>query len=261
VPAAALALALAAAVVHAGWNVLAAREERTEAAVAVALLAGSALAAPFAIATWEVDKQALPFAGASIALELGYMAALAAAYARGPLSFTYPVARGLAPILVLALAPVVGAVPGVLAIAAGVVLLARRDDRIDRRQVALTLAVAACIAGYTVVDDRALLHADPLPYLWLILTPTAVLYALAIGARRVREAISPGAIVAGIGMYAAYGLTLAALDRADPAPVAAVRETSVVLGTLLAGVVLNERVGPRTVAGAILVTAGVALLT
>jgi drug/metabolite transporter (DMT)-like permease len=42
--------------------------------------------------------------------------------------------------------------------------------------------------------------------------------------------------------------------------VAAVRETSVVIATAAAAVVLHERVGPARLAGACVVVAGVALL-
>ena len=50
------------------------------------------------------------------------------------------------------------------------------------------------------------------------------------------------------------------LARAEAAPVAAVRETSVVIATVGAALFLHERVGPARVAGAVLVAAGVALL-
>ena len=53
---------------------------------------------------------------------------------------------------------------------------------------------------------------------------------------------------------------LAALDRAPAAPVAAVRETSVVIATALAAPLLRERVGFARLAGAILVVLGVVLL-
>jgi uncharacterized membrane protein len=53
---------------------------------------------------------------------------------------------------------------------------------------------------------------------------------------------------------------LAALELAPAAPVAAVRETSVVVAVVLAGVVLREAVGPRRLAGAAVVAAGVVVL-
>ncbi|MGH3029720.1 MAG: EamA family transporter [Gaiellaceae bacterium] len=68
------------------------------------------------------------------------------------------------------------------------------------------------------------------------------------------------AVVAGLATFVAYALVLAALDLAAAAPVAAVRETSVVIATAGAAFVLRERVGPGRLAGAILVAGGVALL-
>ena len=61
-------------------------------------------------------------------------------------------------------------------------------------------------------------------------------------------------------MMGAYGLTLAALRIASAASVAAVRESSVVIAVLLAAPVPKEPVGPRRLAGAALVAAGVALI-
>src|SRR5262245_21793433 len=125
-PAGALALALSAAFVHALWNLLLARERDTGAATAVALVAAAIVFAPVAAVVWDVDSRVWPFIAATSLCQLLYFALLAAAYRRADLSFVYPIARGLAPVLVL----VVGAVAvsqdasaaqtaGVLVIAAG----------------------------------------------------------------------------------------------------------------------------------------------
>ncbi|HVH51998.1 MAG TPA: EamA family transporter, partial [Gaiellaceae bacterium] len=81
------------------------------------------------------------------------------------------------------------------------------------------------------------------------------------GTAAIRAEIGPATIVAGLATFGAYALVLAALQRAAAAPVAAVRETSVVIATALAAVVLKERVGPARLAGAALVAGGVALLS
>src|SRR4051794_14125292 len=94
----ALALALGAAGLHAFWNVLLARERDVEAATALALLALLAVLVLPAAFTWRVDGEAVPYIVASGALELAYIALLAAAYRRYELSLVYPVARGLAPV-------------------------------------------------------------------------------------------------------------------------------------------------------------------
>ena len=55
-------------------------------------------------------------------------------------------------------------------------------------------------------------------------------------------------------------MVLAAFRLAPAAPVAAVRESSVVIAALLAAVVLHEQVDRRRLAGAIAVAAGVAAI-
>ena len=59
---------------------------------------------------------------------------------------------------------------------------------------------------------------------------------------------------------APYALTLYALRLAPAAPVAAVRETSVLVATALAAVVLKEHVSRWRAVGAAVVVAGVVLL-
>ena len=77
---AALGLALAAAVLHAGGNVLIGRSRDTEAAMAVILTASVIVFAPLAVLTWDVDGDAWPWIAASAAIELGYFVLLTLAY-------------------------------------------------------------------------------------------------------------------------------------------------------------------------------------
>ena len=94
----AFALVLAAAVFHAGWNRLLHGAEDRVAAAAVGAVVGTVLLLPATITAWP--GQVWPLALASGAAEATYFALLAAAYRRGELSFTYPVARGVAPFLI-----------------------------------------------------------------------------------------------------------------------------------------------------------------
>jgi drug/metabolite transporter (DMT)-like permease len=254
--------------VHATWNLLTARAADSVSGTAVALATGALALAPIALLTGHVGTAALPYAAGSIAFELAYFALLATAYDRAPLSVVYPLARGAAPVLVLVvgvLALGVGAsagqAVGVGLVAVGILLVRGVRDRPRATDLALAFGVAACLAGYTLVDKEALHHASPLPYLEVVLAPTALVYLLAVlwrrGRAEVRAAITPGVLLAGLGMFAAYGLTLAALRLAPAAAVAAVRECSVVIATGMAAVFLGERVGPGRAAGAGLVTAGI----
>ena len=270
-PEEALALALVAACLHAFWNLAIAAARDAEAATAVALAISVAVFAPVAALTWEMSAEAIPYAAASSALHLAYFALLAAAYRRADLSLVYPLARGLGPVLVLVVSLAAlgadlstGASLGVVLVAAGVLLVARLRLRADREGIVLSLGVAACIAAYTLVDKEGMRHAAPVSYLEVALAAPAAAYAVAIAVRRggraLASAVGPRLALAGIAMFGAYALVLAALSIAPAAPVAAVRETSVVIATALAAVLLRERVGPLRFAGAVLVATGIVTL-
>ena len=270
-PLSALLLALAAAALHALWNLLIARARDPEAATAVALVAAAIAFAPVAALTWDVDADAWPYIVASATLELAYFALLAAAYRRSELGLVYPLARGLAPVFVLVAAAVVlgtdpsfGEVVGVAAITVGVFLVRGIGRGADRRGTLVAAVIAGCIAAYTLVDKEGMQHAAPLPYLELVLAGPALVYAAGLASARgrpaVRAELGVPAIAAGLAMFGAYAFVLAALDRAAAAPVAAVRETSVVLATVLAARVLHERVTLARLAGSIVVAGGVAVL-
>lgn len=270
-PAAALGLALSSAVVHALWNLLLARAADPQAAGAIAMVAGVAVWAPVALLTGGMTTRALPYVPASAAFELAYWAMLGLAYRIGELSVTYPLARGMAPVILLlaGLAGVGGAigglqVAGIALVAVGIVAVRGMRARGGVPEIALACGIAACIASYTLIDRTALQHADPIAYLWLVLGLVAPPYLIAMarvrGREALRAAVTPSAILAGIGVFGGYVLALAALQRGSAAAVGAVRETSVVLVTAFAALVLHERVGPLRAAGAVLVAGGIVLI-
>lgn len=261
-----VALALAAAVVHATWNLLLSHAPDTEAATAVALVSGVVLSAPVALLAGTVHAGALPYLLVTSVLELAYFVVLARAYDRGQASSIYPVARGSAPVLVL-LASLVGGVhvdpaelAGVLIVAAGVVVLSAEPGT-ARRGLGLGATAGICIAAYTLVDKAGLRYADPLPYLSAAMTPPALVYLAIMGRRKgwpaIRISMRAATVGAGVGVYAAYALTLAALSRGGAAPVAALRETSIVILTALTALVLRQPVRRRQWLGGAVVAAGV----
>jgi uncharacterized membrane protein len=275
-PAAAFGLALSSAFVHALWNLLLARARDSEAATAVALIVGTIAFAPVAALTWDIDSAALPYLAASAVLEIAYFALLAAAYERGELSVIYPVARGSAPVLVAIFSVVLLGtalhaltVAGVLLVAAGV-LLVRGVTPLqtgDSRHLAMALAVGATIAAYTLFDKAGLRHAQAFTYLELVVLPSAIAYPLWIARRKGRLALRAEArvptAVAGLAMFGAFGLALAAIRLAPQAfvpGVQALRETSVVIAVAAGALFLGERVGRARAAGAVVVVAGVVAL-
>jgi drug/metabolite transporter (DMT)-like permease len=270
VPASALLLTLCAAALHAGWNVLLARARDVRAATTVALGLAVVLFAPVAALTWRVEPAAIPWIVASAALELAYFFLLTTAYRGSDVSLVYPIARGTAPVLVLVGATAAGAAlgageaVGVVLVGAGVLLVRGLRGRADTRGIVVALAIAATIAGYTLVDNQGIEHAAAIPYLEVVLVPVALAgvlsYLLAGRWASLRAEVGASTLAASLGVFGAYALVLAALALASAPAVAAVRESSILFAVVLGALVLREPVGRTRLAGAALVVGGVVLV-
>ena len=271
-PLSALLLALAAAFVHALWNLLLARARDPEAATAVALVVAVIVFAPVSLFAWGLEREVWPYLAVTSCLQLLYFALLITGYRKADVSVVYPVARGGAPVLVLLAGIVVlgygtswGQAAGVVLVGLGVLAIRGFQRSADAAGVVFGLAIAAVIASYTLVDKRGLDYATPIAYLEVSMIAPAILYAAWVarlrgGAVALRSELNRSSVVAGIATFSAYALVLAALERASAASVAAVRETSVLVAAVLGALVLREPVTRWRFAGAALVAGGVALL-
>jgi drug/metabolite transporter (DMT)-like permease len=260
---------LGGAVLHALWNLLVAGARDTQLATAAALTSGVVVLAPVALVVGGVPSRSLPWIAASAAIELTYFSLLAAAYAVGELSVTYPLARGLAPVFLVVVGVATGIggsvgaiqVLGVATVAVGIVAVRGMRAQGGAREVVLAVLIGASIAGYTLVDRHGIQGARPLTYLWLVLALATPPFVIAMwrarGGSALRAAFTPAIAVAGLAIFGAYVLVLAALKIASAASVGAVRECSVVIVTAFAAVFLHERVGVSRWVGAVLVTAGI----
>src|SRR5437763_15191565 len=208
-PASAFALALTAAFVHALWNVLLARARDPQAATAIALLVAAVGLAPVAPLTWDASAAVWPFALVSSCLQFLYFVLLAAAYRRVPLSVVYPLARGAAPVLVLVIGVAVlgkatswGQAAGVLLVGGGIVLVRGLKPERGLAPFSFGLAIACCIATYTLIDKHGIAHAAPITYLELTMVVPSIVYASAIlrlkGRGALRQELGLGSITAGI---------------------------------------------------------------
>lgn len=270
-PLEAVAIVLVAAFLHALWNMIFAGSSDTSAAIAVATAAGALVLLPLALVRWRLEAAALPWVALSAALELAYFVLLARAYRRADLSLVYPVARGLSPVLVLIGSVLVLREPaspvafmGIAMVAAGVLLVRGLRAPASIADVALAMVISLLIAGYTLVDQQGVRHADPLTYLLLVVGIPALVWcgwlAFADGPGRLRAALTPPIVVGGVAALAAYGLVLVALGMAWAPGVAALRETSIVMATVMAALVLHERVERSRWIGSVVLVAGIALV-
>ena len=274
-----VAAVLLAAVTHAGWNAIAhALRDQLTAFTLIgtgAALSGAVLAclAPLpAGAAW-------PWLLLSGLLHIGYQLLLMRSFSLGEFGQTYPVARGTAPLVVTVLAALfVGETldraqtAGVAVCCAGLVGVALwgiRGAKARPNLPALTAALATglAIASYTVVDGAGVrVSGTALGYAgWLmVLQGTAIpVYALCTRRTGLFDALRPHAAVGLLGggmSLAAYGLVLWAQTRAALAPVAALRESSIIVGAAISAVFFRERFGLPRVAAAGLIVAGIGLM-
>jgi drug/metabolite transporter (DMT)-like permease len=134
----------------------------------------------------------------------------------------------------------------------------------DARAFAFALGIGTTIASYTLFDKAGLHHAKPFTYLELVILPSAIVYPLWISRRKsLRAELQPASLLAGVAMFGAFGLALAAIRLAPQAfvpGVQALRETSVVIAVAAGALFLGERVSTSRVIGAVVVVAGVVAL-
>jgi drug/metabolite transporter (DMT)-like permease len=134
---------------------------------------------------------------------------------------------------------------------------------------ALIAAVATglTIAAYTTVDGLGVrLSGSSVAYIgWLMLLESLCVPAWALARRRhdlrdVPRRVLASGLVAGALSVLAYGLVLWAQTRGELAPIAALRETSVIFGAVIATVVFHEPFGRWRIAATAVVVVGVLLL-
>ena len=272
------AAVLFAAACHAGWNA-AIKRGLDPLATTIAIAVGSGVVAvPLLAFTGVPATAAWPWVIASVLIHLVYFAALIESYRAGDMGQVYPIARGSAPLLTAAgSALVVGehiavvAWIGIVLLAGGVVLLSLRGGRdlarLDRRAVGFALFTAMTICGYSLVDGLgARISGDAHAYTAAMFFGNGMVMATYALLRRGPAAFAGMmrqwqiGLVGGTLSYVAYAIVIWAMTIAPIAIVAALRETSVLFGALIAVVVLGEPLRAVRIAAAVAIVIGLALI-
>jgi drug/metabolite transporter (DMT)-like permease len=270
-------LVIAAAIVHALWNTLVKTDgdrlslikimSATQIVVSIALI--PLVDIPPA-ASWL-------YIAASAALNTGYMLLLRKAYAVGDLSLIYPLARGVAPLLVaLTSIALLGESltltnkVAVLLIALGIISLTltrSSSGMADTRAIMLALATGTCTAAYTVVDGLGARTAGSAHgyMVWLSLVTSVLIVGIVHAQQRgQRPTISPrtsrAGIAAGIMSYGGSWIVIWAMTKAPLALVSALRETGVVFAVMIGALVLKEAVNLRRLASIATTLTGTTML-
>lgn len=267
---------LGAAVLHASWNALAHGISDRLVAFSLIGLAYTAVCAVLVAVVGLPASGAWPWILASAGVHVLYQLALMGSYQLGPFSQVYPLARGTSPWVVAVVSmtvlgqhlPVIELV-GVLVVSAGLISLVfvgGRPRRGDALALVAALITGVMIATYTVLDGVGVHTTSLLTYagwMFLLQGPAVPLLAVLLRGRRLGVQLRPSlllGLLGGIVSLIAYGLVLWAQTRGALAPIAALRETSIVIAALIGAVFLHERFGRARALAGFVVVLGIVLL-
>ena len=252
-------LILFAAALHASWNVLIKSESDNSTNTAL-IVAGSAIIGVVFLPFVPLPlRPCWPYLGASVVIHIIYFSLLLLAYKKGDMSLVYPLMRGLPPVLTAIAASMllleVLSLRGWLGIAlvSSGALMLTADFRFSRgfqlAPVALALLNAIVIVIYTLVDAQgARLSGNAFSYTGWMLFPLALFFFLVIPAIEGHQVFYRMAkdwkksLIGGACTFGSYGIALWAMTLAPVALVAALRETSVLFGTIFSVFILRERI-------------------
>jgi len=268
------ALLLLAAFIHASWNafIKGARDPVAMATLIYGTEAATMLPALFLVGPLPPSLWTLMTI--HVVLHIVYKIVLIQMYQHGDLSQVYPVARGVAPLLVTALAiPAAGEIPspaslsGIGLICAGLLVFALERGRIGQaRAKPLLLAATAgvVLSAYTVIDGLGVRAGNAaFAYVaWLFVLDGATMIVIARVWRgaylysMLRHRWKTGVVLGVISTFN-FCIVLWALSFIAMGPVAAIRETSVVFAALIGAIFMRESFGIRRFSASILIAAGI----
>ncbi|TGD13819.1 EamA family transporter [Brevibacterium sp. S111] len=290
-----LGLVLLASVAHALWNLAAKSVTGKGYAFVLAYHGLSAiLLVPIAIIIIASGSQPLNWtlvgaAGLSAVFHIAYSVALQSGYDHAPLGVVYPTARGTGPVVTIIIAvaflgerPTLAEALGAFTVIAGIAVVTIRprgggkaptSGSGRRRGLAWGGLIGVFIASYTLWDDFAVNHISDSPLLYFAVSEacvgllmTAGIVGLPGGASRRADFRSilrehkRALVTVAILSPLAYVLVLYAMQQAPVALVAPVRETSIIVGTLLAWWFFGEKNVVLKLLGALIVVSGIGLI-
>ena len=265
---------IVAAVTHAVWNAIAHGIRDQTLAFALIGVGGIAIGIPLVIVAAMPRSDCWPYLFGSVVIHVFYNLLLMRCYRLGEFSQVYPLARGTSPLVVTILAAifihehlVLAQIAGVLVVSAGLATLVLAGRRPGRAAFLAAVGTGLTIAAYTTVDGVGVrLSGSPVGYIgWLMVLESLCVPMFALVRRRdvllkQPKRILLAGLAAGALSVLAYGLVLWAQTRGALAPIAALRETSVIFGAIIGTLIFREPFGRTRIAATVLVAAGIILL-
>lgn len=270
-------LMLTSAGLHAAWNAWVKSRADSTGAVS-ALVIGAAFPNIAVLAVFGIPgSQAWGWIAITVVISIAALHLLSLAYREGDFAVSYPLIRGLIPVvLVVAAVPLFGERPGaaqalgVLCVSAGLGLIAwessMRSRTMTLRGLGFAFMAAAVTAASALTDAKgARLSESPFSYAATISFLNGVVMAAFQGLRGqdVPSMMKRHWPILTFGAWlsvASYTLYIWGLMRAPVGLVAALRETSMVFAVAIAAVVLRERIGAWRWAAVAVMVSGMMLI-
>lgn len=229
------------------------------------------VAVPF---TGLVSTEAWGYLAAAVVIHQLYELALIRAYRTADFSTSYPVARGVAPLLVSLGGYLIASerltvlsLAGIALVTVGVVALAGVRSGLPQRDgIVAALATGVAIASYTLVDGLGVRAGHSATrYAATLFLLQSLSWLIAVSLRRGWKWLPSGRNVGlgalgGIVSMFAYSIVLYAQGRTTMGAVSALRETGVVWAAVIGVVHFHEGRASKLIPPALAVAAGVALI-
>ena len=242
-------------------------------------LTGSILVLPALIIFGIPDQSVWPYIAVSLALHIIYYHSLAKAYQWGEMSLTYPIMRGVAPLILLGLSVLLNAdsftlyqTIAIFFIGFGLIFLSLAPQKNQNLMKAISFALlnAFIIALYTMVDGLGVrASANTFSYIAMLLFIDGFLYSAiifnqrswpikAIGQYSIKR--WPFFLCGSVATMSSYGIALWAMTVAPISVISALREISVLFAVLIAVLFLKEKVGKFRWFGILLISIGMFII-
>ncbi len=218
--------------------------------------------------------EAVPYLVGATFIHFLYFWFLLNTYRVGDFSQVYPISRGSAPLIVLILGTIfVGEylspmqVVATIIISLGILSLSYKEGTLAIIPVSYALGTAFCIAGYTIVSGIGVRIANSFVVYagWLeaVCGLAVVIFTFLKRKRKILTYIRTQwmqGLFVGILSISGFAAALWAMTSYPLAPIAALRETSIIFAAIIGAFALKEGYAKKRISAACIVVAGIAIL-
>ena len=267
-------LILFAALCHAGWSAIVKRH-KSFSIMGMTCIVEIIVFTPLVFFVPFPSLEIWYFILASVILHGFYRLSVIYSYKFGDLSFVYPIARGGSSLLIVILTIIIlqehisllGFV-GILIVCIGIFLISySKNYKFNFSAFILALSTAFLITIYTIIDGIGVrLSENKFSFLfWLLLLNGIPLLIISVFSKEkllsnLNTKIIFWGIPAGILAILSYGIVVWSMQHLEIAYVSSIRETSIVLATIMGLIFLKEKKAKERILPAVLVVIGITIV-